>query len=96
MLLARRIRGVSKATQPSDGESRLSNPLDTVSLLEIGLHSYVSVQRHQRFARAFEIQIPSCWKDTMSHRLHGPEKLIDNIVGVANAWRIHIKSEVLV
>jgi len=64
MLLARRIRGVSKATQPSDGESRLSNPLDTVSLLEIGLHSYVSVQRHQCFALAFEIQILFCWKDT--------------------------------
>jgi hypothetical protein len=34
----------SKGTQLSDGKSSLSNPLDTVSLLEIGLLSRVTIQ----------------------------------------------------
>ena len=33
-----------------DGESRLSNPLDTVSLLEIGLHSRITLQRRRGLA----------------------------------------------
>jgi ferredoxin-NADP reductase len=36
---------VSKSTRPSAGESRLSNPLDPVSMLKFGLHSYASLQR---------------------------------------------------
>jgi hypothetical protein len=39
--------------QSSDGKSRLSHPLDTVSLLEIGLHSLMTLQRYQGIARSF-------------------------------------------
>jgi hypothetical protein len=40
----------SKGTQLSDGKSSLSNPLDTVSLLEIGLHSRITLQRCRALA----------------------------------------------
>lgn len=36
--------GASKGPQLSDGESSLLNPLDTVSLLETGLHSCITLQ----------------------------------------------------
>jgi hypothetical protein len=53
MLVAWKLRVASKGTQLSDGESSLSNLLDTVSLLEIGLHSRLSIQRYQGLALAF-------------------------------------------
>jgi hypothetical protein len=45
MLVAWRIRVASGGSQATDGKSRLSNPLDTVSPLETGLHSRTTLQR---------------------------------------------------
>src|SRR5271169_6954765 len=50
MLVAWRIRVAGKGPQLSDDESSLSNPLDTVSLLEIGLHSRITIQRYRGLA----------------------------------------------
>jgi hypothetical protein len=47
----------SKGARPSDGESRVSNPLDTVSLLEIGLYLCITLQRFQDLTGAFQIHI---------------------------------------
>ena len=58
MLVARRICGVREGPQPSVRERLLSNPLDTVSLLEIGLHSYVS-EFYQRLSLAQKRSISS-------------------------------------
>ena len=40
----------SRGARPSDVERRLSNPLDTVSLLEIGLYLRITFQRFQGLA----------------------------------------------
>ena len=74
MLLARRIRGVSKATPPSAGESRLSNPLDTVSLLEMDCtRMYPSgvisaLHGHSKFKLLFAAKTPCQRAD--NHSIH--------------------------
>jgi hypothetical protein len=46
-----------QGARPPDGESRVSNPLDTVSLLEIGLYLCVTFRRFQGLTGAFQIHI---------------------------------------